>query len=103
MSDDESVCELPNTVVFQAERRIPGFSYNFLRHLLLQSNLLQKVDFSQTLLRLGGQAESDGEGLVFNVSLCDKWLPFWQHLLPLNTDRLFILVLGSSSYSLLSC
>ena len=45
----------------QAERRMPGLSYDLVRHLLVRAELAEKTDLCQTLLRLGGQTETEGE------------------------------------------
>ena len=45
----------------QAERRMPGLSYDLVRHLLVRAELAEKTDLCQTLLRLGGQTETEGK------------------------------------------
>lgn len=40
---------------------MPGLSYDLIRHLLQRAELAEKTDLCQTLLRLGGQTETEGE------------------------------------------
>ena len=40
---------------------MPGLSYDLVRHLLVRAELAEKTDLCQTLLRLGGQTETEGK------------------------------------------
>ena len=40
---------------------MPGLTYDLVRHLLLRAELSEKTDLCQTLLRLGGQTETEGK------------------------------------------
>ncbi|KAK7090474.1 programmed cell death protein 10-like [Littorina saxatilis] len=56
---DISAAQTLRSAISKAERRMPGLSYDLVRHLLMRAELLEKTDLCRTLLRLGGQTETE--------------------------------------------
>lgn len=56
---DISAAQTLRSAISKAERRMPGLSYDLVRHLLVKAELNDKTDLCQTLLRLGGQTETE--------------------------------------------
>jgi hypothetical protein len=51
--------------IFKVDSNLPGFTYDFTKGLLRKADLHEKFDISETLLRLGGSPESEGN--LYNV------------------------------------
>ena len=47
-------------LVLQVDNALPGFTYDFTKGLLVKGDIQDKFDMSETLLRLGGSQESEG-------------------------------------------
>ena len=46
---------------------MPGLTYDLVRHLLTRAELTEKTDLCQILLRLGGQTETEGVYIEYNL------------------------------------
>ncbi|XP_076454140.1 programmed cell death protein 10-like [Babylonia areolata] len=56
---DISAAQTLRSAISKAERRMPGLTYDLVRHLLQRAELSDKTDLCQVLLRLGGQTETE--------------------------------------------
>ena len=54
------------------DSQLPGFTYDFTEGLLRKADMQDKFDINETLLRLGGSPESEGNEKDYVVKVINK-------------------------------
>lgn len=58
----------PISFLFQVDNTLPGFAYDYVKGVLKKAEIHDKFDLCETLLRLGGSQDCEGEACNLYVN-----------------------------------